>query len=329
VVLWWGGNLYLEGRASIGQILAFNAYSAALMWPIYHIVSTLTDVQRSFAAVGRVFDILRRPTELADPPDAIDAPEKIDELRFEDVSFSYSADKPVIESFSLTVLGGQTVALVGPSGAGKSTLADLAARFYVPVSGAIYLNGIDFRRIRLHSFRRMLGLVSQDVFLFDGTVAENIAFGTREATRAEIEEAATMANAHEFISALPKGYDTLIGERGTKLSGGQRQRLSIARAILADPRLLILDEATSALDTESEQHIQRALEQLRKNRTTFVIAHRLSTIAAADLIIVLDKGKLVESGTHEALMTRNGSYAAMVARQRDAFSPEVLVNDDK
>lgn len=318
-MLWWGGNLYLSDRASIGQILAFNAYSAALMWPIYHIVSTITDVQRSFAAVGRVFDILRRPTELADAPDAVEAPLLIEEIRFENVSFSYATNKPVIEDFTLTVRGGSTVALVGPSGAGKSTLADLAARFYSPVSGAILLNGMDVRRIKLHSFRRMLGIVSQDVFLFDGTVAENIAFGQRDTSPAEIEKAATMANAHEFIAALPKEYDTLIGERGTKLSGGQRQRLSIARAILSDPRLLILDEATSALDTESEQLIQSAMESLWKNRTTFVIAHRLSTIAAADLIVVLEKGKLIESGTHTELLAAGGKYAAMVARQRDAF----------
>jgi ATP-binding cassette, subfamily B, bacterial len=321
VVLWWGGNLYLSERASMGQILAFNAYSAALMWPIYHIVSTLTDLQRSFAAVGRVFDILRRPTELADPPDAMDAPEKIESLSFENVSFSYSPDKPVIQDFTLTIPGGATVALVGPSGAGKSTLADLAARFYTPTAGRLLINGRDATQIKLHSYRRMLGMVNQDVFLFDGTVADNISFGQRKATRAEIEEAATMANAHEFILALPKGFDTLIGERGTKLSGGQRQRLSIARAILADPRLLILDEATSALDTESEQHIQTAMDTLRAHRTTFVIAHRLSTIASADLIIVLDKGKLVESGTHTDLMAANGPYATMVNRQRDAFDP--------
>ncbi len=206
-----------------------------------------------------------------------------------------------------------------PSGAGKSTLADLAARFYHPTSGQIRLNGVPASQIRLHSYRRMLGMVNQDVFLFDGSVSENIAFSTRDASRAEIENAAKLANAHDFIAELPHGYDTLIGERGTKLSGGQRQRLSIARAILANPRLLILDEATSALDTESEQLIQKALEELRRDRTTIVIAHRLSTIATADRIVVLEKGKLVEEGTHAELLARNGTYAAMVARQRDGL----------
>jgi ATP-binding cassette subfamily B protein/subfamily B ATP-binding cassette protein MsbA len=289
------------------------------MWPIYHIVSTLTDLQRSFAAVGRVFDIMRRPTEMADPADAIEAPASIESLTFDDVSFCYAADKPVIENFTLTVPGGATVALVGPSGAGKTTLADIAARFYTPTSGRLLINGIDVTSIQLHSYRRMLGMVSQDVFLFDGTVAENIAFGIKEASPDAIANAARMANALEFITALPRGFQTLIGERGTKLSGGQRQRLSIARAILADPRLLILDEATSALDSESEAHIQSAMETLRQHRTTFVIAHRLSTIASADLIVVLEKGKLVESGTHAALMGADGAYAKMVHRQRDAF----------
>jgi ATP-binding cassette subfamily B protein/subfamily B ATP-binding cassette protein MsbA len=214
------------------------------------------------------------------------------------------------------VVGGQTVALVGPSGAGKTTLTDLVARFYDPTSGAILLNGVDLRRIALGSYRQLLAIVQQDTFLFDGSVRENIAYGRRGATDEQIIEAARRANAHEFVSRLPEGYQTHVGERGVKLSGGQRQRLSIARAILADPQILILDEATSALDTQSEQLIQAALQELLKKRTTFIIAHRLSTISHADLIVVIIDGRPVEIGTHDELLGQRGIYFGMVNRQR-------------
>jgi ATP-binding cassette subfamily B protein/subfamily B ATP-binding cassette protein MsbA len=215
----------------------------------------------------------------------------------------------------LVVPGGSVVALVGASGAGKTTLTDLVARFYDPTAGRILLNGIDLRDIRLKSFRTLLGIVQQEVFLFDGSVRENIAYGRMQASDEEVLDAARRANADEFIRRLPEGYDTLIGERGVKLSGGQRQRLSIARALLADPQLLILDEATSNLDTESEQLIQASLGELLRDRTTFIIAHRLSTIAHADQIVVLDAGVVVEQGTHQELLRRGGRYAQMVARQ--------------
>jgi len=207
------------------------------------------------------------------------------------------------------------VALVGPSGAGKTTITDLVARFYDPTSGAVRLNGVDLRGIQLRSFRSLLGIVAQDVFLFDGSVRDNIAYARRFARENEIRDAARRANAHEFILRLPEGYDTLIGERGVKLSGGQRQRLSIARALLADPAILILDEATSNLDTESEQLIQSSLADLFRNRTTFVIAHRLSTVTHADLIVVMDHGRIRERGTHAALMRARGAYYEMVRRQ--------------
>jgi ATP-binding cassette subfamily B protein/subfamily B ATP-binding cassette protein MsbA len=254
-----------------------------------------------------------------DAPDAIDAPDHVEEFRFDNVNFEYRPGIPVIRDFSLTVPGGATVALVGPSGAGKTTITDLVARFYDPTSGAILLNGIDLRRLKLNSYRQLLAVVQQDTFLFDGTVRENIAYGLRGATDDAILDAARRANAHEFIDQLPQKYDTLIGERGFKLSGGQRQRLSIARAILANPQILILDEATSNLDTESEQLIQSSLADLFKNRTTFVIAHRLSTITHADVIVAMDEGRIVEVGTHESLMARQGLYFDMVERQRRSF----------
>jgi ATP-binding cassette subfamily B protein len=262
-----------------------------------------------------VCEVLDQPAELPDLPDALPAPALVDELRFEDVSFAYPRGGPVIVNFSLSVPGGSVVALVGPSGAGKTTLTDLLARFRDPTQGCLRLNGVDLRRIQLQSYRSLIGVVAQDVFLFDGSVADNISYGARHATREQIVAAAQKANAHEFIQRLPDGYDTVVGERGVKLSGGQRQRLSIARALLADPQILILDEATSNLDSESEQLIQQSLRQLFARRTTFVIAHRLSTIVDADLIIVLDRGRALELGTHAELLGRRGAYYAMIQRQ--------------
>lgn len=320
-VLYFGGRMLLASEASVGQITGLMGYTGMLMGPVYVIVQTFGDLQKSLAAVDRVFEHLREPDELNDPPDAVDAPEQVGEFVFDNVSFSYSPDKPVLQNFTLTVPQGATVAFVGASGAGKTTLVDLIARLYRPTAGEIRLNGIPLEKIRLHSYRRLLGIVSQEVFLFDGTVAENLAYGRPKATRDEIIAAAKQANAHDFICELPQGYDTPIGERGAKLSGGQRQRLSIARAIVADPQILILDEATSALDTHSERLIQAAIEALEKDRTrtTFVIAHRLSTIAKADIIVVLDKGRLIEKGTHAELMALRGRYWHMVEQQREAF----------
>jgi ATP-binding cassette subfamily B protein/subfamily B ATP-binding cassette protein MsbA len=314
-IIGFGGYLVVQGQATLGVLIAFQGYVWRLLEPVMQIANSISETQRGLAAMERVFDVLDKPEEKPDPPDAVAAPAKVEQLRFEGVSFAYRADVPVLHDLELVVPGGSTVALVGASGAGKTTVTDLVARFYDPTAGRILLNGVDLRQIRLKEFRSLLGVVQQEVFLFDGSVRENIAYGRLDATEAGVLDAARRANADEFIRRLPEGYDTLIGERGVKLSGGQRQRLSIARALLADPQILILDEATSNLDTESEQLIQASLAELLRDRTTFIIAHRLSTIAHADQIIVLEGGRVVERGTHAQLLHSGGRYAEMVARQ--------------
>jgi ATP-binding cassette subfamily B protein len=317
-IVWYGGWLHVHGRATIGDIMAFQWYSFLLLNPVWSIVNTFSELQRSLAAMERVFDVLALAHDKPDRPGARSAPVVVHELRFEDVSFEYRAGRTVLHDFSVTVPGGTVVALVGRSGAGKTTVTDLVARFHDPTRGRILLDGTDIRDFRLKSYRNLLALVQQEVFLFDGSVADNIAYGRHDATDAEIEDAARRANAHEFIALLPDGYDTFVGERGVKLSGGQQQRLAIARAILARPQILILDEATSNLDTESEQLIQASMAELLAGRTTFVIAHRLSTIRRADLILQLEQGRVVERGTHRELMDARGAYYDMVVRQMES-----------
>src|SRR5207253_1686217 len=299
VIVWYGGYLQILGSATVGDIMAFQWFTFLLLNPIWQIVNSFSELQRSLAAMDRVFEVMVMPADKPDVPDALLAPRQVREIRFENVTFEYRAGEPVVSDFNLVVPGGSVVALVGRSGAGKTTVTDLVARFHDPTQGRILVNGLDLRQLRLHSFRELLGVVQQEVFLFDGTVRDNIAYGRDNASEAEIIEAARRANAHEFIAPLPEGYDSFIGERGVKLSGGQRQRLVIARAILAAPEILILDEATSNLDTQSEQLIQEAMEDLLKGRTSFVIAHRLSTIAHADIIVVMEAGRIVEQGKHD------------------------------
>ncbi|MEO5959512.1 MAG: ABC transporter ATP-binding protein [Opitutaceae bacterium] len=318
VIIWYGGVLNIAGRASIGDIMAFQWYTFLLLTPVWNIVNSFSELQRSLAATERVFEVLGMPPDKPDRPGARDAPSVVHELRFENVSFEYRADRPVVRDFDVTVPGGSVVALVGRSGAGKTTVTDLVARFHDPTSGRILLNGSDLRDFRLRTYRDLLAIVQQDVFLFDGSVRDNIAYGRHDATTAEVEDAAHRANAHEFIVKLPGQYETTIGERGVKLSGGQQQRLAIARAILASPQILILDEATSNLDTESEQLIQASMAELLAGRTTFVIAHRLSTIRRADLILLMDEGRVIERGTHEELMAARGAYHGMVRRQMES-----------
>jgi ATP-binding cassette subfamily B protein/subfamily B ATP-binding cassette protein MsbA len=317
VIIWYGGHLYLAGRATIGDIMAFQWFTFLLLNPVWSIVNSFSELQRSLAAMERVFEVLAMEDDKPDRPDAVEAPRVVREVRFEEVEFEYRPGQPVVRDFNVTVPGGSVVALVGRSGAGKTTVTDLVARFHDPTRGRILLNGQDIREFKLRSYRDLLAIVQQDVFLFDGSVRDNIAYGKHDATDADIEDAARRANAHEFIERLPEQYETFIGERGVKLSGGQQQRLAIARAIVARPQILILDEATSNLDTESEQLIQASMASLLAGRTTFVIAHRLSTIRRADLILLLEDGRIIERGTHASLMAARGVYHEMVQRQME------------
>ena len=323
-LLWYGGSRVLNGELTIGDLFLFLTYLMMLLEPISVLASSATQFQTSLAGLDRVLDVLGEPTEMPDVPDALDVqPHTVGgRITMRNVGFTYPATNTrVLENINLDVKRGEMVALVGPSGAGKTTLCNLVARFYDPSEGAIELDGVNLRNIRLDSYRRLLGIVEQEIFLFDGTIAENIGYGRREATMDEVVHFAKLANAHEFIMGFEHGYESIIGERGVKLSGGQRQRLAIARALLADPRILILDEATSNLDTENERLIQQSLHTLMQGRTSFVIAHRLSTIAHADRIVVLEDGRIVETGTHDELMSRSGRYRRMVQIQTEPAKP--------
>ncbi|HHT48174.1 MAG TPA: ABC transporter ATP-binding protein [Firmicutes bacterium] len=311
LVLWFGGMEVLRGRLTTGRLVTFFTYIGMLGTPITSLTNTINSFQQALAGADRLFQILDHEEDLKDKPKAIALPEIRGEVEFQKVSFGYRPGQEILSGINLRVAPGEIVALVGPSGAGKTSLVNLIPRFYVPTSGAVLVDGYDLREVKVSSLRRQIGLVPQETILFGVSIRENIAYGKPEATEEEIITAAMMANAHEFISALPEGYDTLAGERGSKLSGGQKQRIAIARALLRNPRILILDEATSALDTEAERLVQEALERLLKGRTTFIIAHRLSTVQGADKIVVLSRGKIVEVGTHEALLQANGLYAKM------------------
>src|SRR5579864_944050 len=318
IIVWCGGYMNVAGQASIGDIMAFQWYMFLLLNPVWNIVNSFSELQRSLAAMERVFEVLAMENDKPDRVDACDAPAEVQEIRFENVEFEYRPDRPVVRDFNVVVPGGSVVALVGRSGAGKTTVTDLVARFHDPSRGRILVNGQDIRNFRLGTYRNLLAIVQQDVFLFEGSVRDNIAYGGAHATEAEILDAAQRANAHEFIVKLPEQYQTFVGERGVKLSGGQQQRLAIARAILKSPQILILDEATSNLDTESEQLIQAAMATLLAGRTTFVIAHRLSTVRRADLILLMEEGRVIERGRHEELMTARGAYYRMVLRQMES-----------
>ncbi|MDP6542321.1 MAG: ABC transporter ATP-binding protein [Phycisphaerales bacterium] len=330
-LLWFGGWQVLHDRELVasgllersqamtaGDLVMFLAYLAMLMGPLATLAESATQLQNSLAALDRVLDLYEEKTEQQEHIGGkiVSSQSTRGEIHFDCVSFRYhSSSTIVLEDISFTAPAGKTLALVGPSGSGKTTLCNLVAAFYKPNHGKIRLDGTILQEIDLNSYRTLLGIVEQDIFLFEGTIASNIAYGKRGATPEQIQIAAKQAAAHDFISEFADSYETEIGERGVKLSGGQRQRIAIARALLADPRILILDEATSNLDTQSERLIQHSLSTLLKNRTSFVIAHRLSTIRDADKILVLDKGKIVESGTHEELMARSDHYHDMVLLQ--------------
>jgi ATP-binding cassette subfamily B protein len=315
LVLWYGGAQVINGSLTIGELLAFTNYIARLFGPVSAFANMNVQLQQALAAFDRVQEYLELQTEIRDRPGAIELPPLRGRIEFQDVSFAYSPERPILKHISFTVEPGQLVALVGPTGAGKSTIVNLIPRFYDPDEGCVRIDGYDLRDVTLSSLRRQIATVDQETFLFNTTILENIRYARPEATFDEVVEAAKAAYLHDFIMSLPEGYETVVGERGVKLSGGERQRLAIARAILRNPRILILDEATSSLDSIAESSIQRALEPLMRGRTVIAIAHRLSTILSADKILVLQQGELVESGTHRELLARGGLYAQLYRTQ--------------
>lgn len=304
-----GGLQAVEGTLAVGTYSVLVFLTQRLLWPLTRIGQTLDLYQRAMASTNRVMNLLDTPIAIHSGNLALPTEKVAGEIRLNNITFAYGEGKPIVENLSLEIPAGKTIAIVGSTGSGKSTLVKLLLRFYEIQQGSITLDGVDIRALQLYDLRRAIGLVSQDVFLFHGTVRENIAYGDPDAKLEDIVHAASLAEAHDFIQQLPQGYDTIVGERGQKLSGGQRQRLAIARAILKNPPILILDEATSAVDNETEAAIARSLDHITENRTTIAIAHRLSTIRNADHIYVLEYGKIVEEGTHEDLLDKNGIYA--------------------
>ncbi len=319
VVLWYGGHQVIRGEATTGQLVAFLLYAGMVAGPVGGLASQWTQVQEAFGAGDRIFALLDTEPEVADRPGAVDLPPIQGRITFENVSFRYTQGPLVLKDVTTVFAAGKTTALVGPSGAGKTTLVSLVARFYDPVDGRITVDGHDLRDVTLRSLRDRIAVVPQEPVLFATTVAENIRYGRLDATEAELRAAAAAANATEFIDRLPERYETIVGERGVKLSVGQRQRIAIARALLRDAPILLLDEATSSLDNESEYLVQEALARLMRGRTTVVIAHRLTTVERADRIVVLDQGRIVEDGTHAALLELGGLYHRLCTR---AFADE-------
>ena len=309
VIILVGGLLVIDGNLSLGGFITYNLYLAILIWPLRMIGMWIGQYQRAVASGERIFQVLDEHSDVTDPPAPVALPAGGGDLRFEGVTFGYDADRPVLYDLNLDVSAGTTIAVIGRTGSGKTTLTSLVPRYYDPQAGRVVLDGVDVRELGLADLRGAIATVAEDTFLFSTTVAANIAYGAPGATREEVVEAARRAQAHEFIEALPKGYDTIIGERGLTLSGGQRQRLSIARALLVDPRVLILDDATASVDATTEARIRLALQTVMEGRTTIIVAHRLSTIALADEIVVLEDGRVAARGRHDDLVDTNAVYA--------------------
>lgn len=315
-ILWFGGREILAGSGvSPGKFMLFLVSMFSLMQPVKKLSRLNLDIQQGLAAAHRIFEILDTQLKVKNPPNPLHLDRAPQEIRFEQVSFRYDSKKKVLDEINLTVRAGEIVAIVGPSGSGKSTLMDLLARFYDPLSGRILLDGIDLRDLDLAELRGLMGIVTQETLLFNDTVWNNIAYGHNGVSAERVHGAATSANAHAFIMAMPQSYQTVIGDRGVRISGGERQRLAIARALFKNPAILIFDEATSALDSQSEMLVQEAMNRLMKNRTCFVIAHRLSTVKNADKIVVLDKGRIVQIGKHEQLIEQEGLYQKLYQLQ--------------
>lgn len=325
VVLLYGGNLVIDGRLTLGQFVQFYLYLSLLMGPFRTLGNMVSQAQRAIAGGQRVFEILDATPDVAEPPDPRPLPPGNGAVRFDNVRFAYETGPEVLRGIELDIPAGQTVALIGATGSGKSTLTELIPRYYDPTAGQVLLDGADVRTLRLHDLRRAIGLVSQEPFLFSTTVRDNIAYGRPDASDAQVEAAARLAKAHDFITALPRGYETVIGERGLTLSGGQRQRLAIARAVITDPRVLILDEATASVDASTEREIQEALRAVTAGRTTLIIAHRLSTIRLADRIIVLSDGVIAAQGTHAALYDESPLYREI--HDGGLARPELVLGD--
>jgi ATP-binding cassette subfamily B protein len=315
-VLWFGGRMVVAGEMSVGELTAFTLYTMFVAFALSALADLWTDFMRARGASQRVFELIDRDPALAAEGGL--RPEKIEgRIRFEDVGFAYPTrpEGRVLDGIELGLEPGKLTALVGPSGAGKSTVAALMLRLYDPEHGRVLLDGVDLRELDLRWLRSKIGVVAQEPILFSTTIAENIAYGREGATDDEVEAAARVANAHEFVESMPDRYDTQVGERGIQLSGGQKQRVAIARALLKDPPILILDEATSALDAESEYLVREALERLMRNRSSVVIAHRLSTVRSADQVVVLDGGRMLETGSHDQLMATDGLYRRLIQHQ--------------